>query len=79
MSDATSASAVNHRMHIIGLAHVTVCGSGVYTSASTTHRTHRARLVQRSMLGPISLRTAFGECFSRKKHSATSPNFPLVQ
>jgi len=68
-SDAASASTVNHQTHITGLSHVTVRGSGVYTLVSATHRTHRACLVQRTMLRPMSPRTTFGECFSRKKHS----------
>ena len=73
-SDVTSASTVNHRTHITGLAHVTVCRSDVYTPASTTHRTHRARPVQSLMLRPMSPRTAFGECFSSHDFSKTSTN-----
>jgi len=49
-SNVASAFAVNHQTHITGLAHLTVHGSGVYTLASTTHRTHRAHPVQRLML-----------------------------
>jgi len=67
-SKATSVSIVNHRTHITRLAHVTVCGSDVYTPSSTTHRTHRAHSVQCSM----SPRTAFGECFSSYDFSKLS-------
>ena len=49
------------------LAHVTVRVSGEYTTTSTTHRTHRARPVQLSMLQ--------GQRFT----AATSPNFSPAQ
>jgi hypothetical protein len=55
VSDAASASAVNHQMHITGLADISVRLSGVYTLASATHRTHKACLVQRLMLRSVSV------------------------
>ena len=38
-SDSISTSAVNHWTLNTGLAHVNVCGSGVYTLVGATHRT----------------------------------------
>jgi len=43
-----------NRTHITGLTQDTVHVSGEFTSAGATHRTHRARPVQRPMLRSVS-------------------------